>query len=59
MAPEQPESPPQNAEGNYICVGFGCSNEKTFGIRSEWQYVVSQSIFPSHFLGRKKSNKTY
>ncbi|KAH8672110.1 hypothetical protein BGZ60DRAFT_27939 [Tricladium varicosporioides] len=57
IAPEQPESPPRNAEGNYICVGFGCSNEKIFRIRSEWQYVVSQSIFPSHFLVRKKPNK--
>ena len=36
-APEQPESPPRNAEGNYICVGFGCSDEKTFRIRSEWR----------------------
>ena len=49
IAPEQPESPSRNAEGQYICVGFGCSNEKTFRIRSEWQYVISQSIsVPCH-----------
>ncbi|PVH89519.1 hypothetical protein DL98DRAFT_579312 [Cadophora sp. DSE1049] len=45
IAPEQPESP-RNAEGHYICVGFGCSNEKTFRIRSDWQTHVNQHTRP-------------
>ncbi|KAE8448574.1 hypothetical protein EG329_008999 [Mollisiaceae sp. DMI_Dod_QoI] len=46
IAPEQPESPPRNAEGNYICVGFGCSNEKIFEIRSKWQTHINQHTRP-------------
>ncbi|KAH7419404.1 hypothetical protein BKA64DRAFT_650702 [Cadophora sp. MPI-SDFR-AT-0126] len=46
IAPEQQESPPRNSEGNYICVGYGCSDEKTFRIRSDWQIHVNQHTRP-------------
>jgi len=46
VAPQQPENPPRNAEGHYICVSFGCSNEKTFRTRSDWQTHVNQHTRP-------------
>jgi len=36
-ATQQPQDPPRNAAGHYICDYSGCTDTQTFPRRSDWQ----------------------